>query len=218
MNKVNKTMFGAGLDTNTVMDNDNDDELADENDITDDKGFHFNITQATLEQLTKVGLAKEIVQQGDGSEYELGNGGSLSEDKIFSMLGKGISDEELRSAGIVGESNIPKLWETQTVPVDDVAPGSDGGIIESEIVEQEISTADEDCSFVTVNEVDDEKKVDSQIMEETDADDPISSLTVARLKEILREQGLKVSGNKQELRDRLKSHVNALLFKEELDT
>lgn len=211
-------MFGAGLDTNTVMDNDNDDELADENDITDDKGFHFNITQATLEQLTKVGLAKEIVQQGDGSEYELGNGGSLSEDKIFSMLGKGISDEELRSAGIVGESNIPKLWETQTVPVDDVAPGSDGGIIESEIVEQEISTADEDCSFVTVNEVDDEKKVDSQIMEETDADDPISSLTVARLKEILREQGLKVSGNKQELRDRLKSHVNALLFKEELDT
>ena len=212
MNKVNKTMFGAGLDTNTVMDNDNDDELADENDITDDKGFHFNITQATLEQLTKVGLAKEIVQQGDGSEYELGNGGSLSEDKIFSMLGKGISDEELRSAGIVGESNIPKLWETQTVPVDDVAPGSDGGIIESEIVEQEISTA------ITVNEVDDEKKVDSQIMEETDADDPISSLTVARLKEILREQGLKVSGNKQELRDRLKSHVNALLFKEELDT
>lgn len=211
-------MFGAGLDTNTAMDNDNDDELADENDITDDKGFHFNITQATLEQLTKVGLAKEIVQQGDGSEYELGNGGSLSEDKIFSMLGKGISDEELRSAGIVGESNIPKLWETQTVPVDDVAPGSDGGIIESEIVEQEISTADEDCSFVTVNEVDDEKKVDSQIMEETDADDPISSLTVARLKEILREQGLKVSGNKQELRDRLKSHVNALLFKEELDT
>ena len=218
MNKVNKTMFGAGLDTNTVMDNDNDDELADENDITDDKGFHFNITQATLEQLTKVGLAKEIVQQGDGSEYELGNGGSLSEDKIFSMLGKGISDEELRSAGIVGESNIPKLWETQTVPVDDVAPGSDGGIIESEIVEQEISTADEDCSFVTVNEVDDEKKVDSQIMEETDADDPISSLRVNKLKEILREQGLKVSGNKQELRDRLKSHVNALLFKEELDT
>ena len=213
-------MFGAGLDTNTAMDNDNDDELADENDITDDKGFHFNITQATLEQLTKVGLAKEIVQQGDGSEYELGNGGSLSEDKIFSMLGKGISDEELRSAGIVGESNIPKLWETQTVPVDDVAPGSDGGIIESEIVEQEISTADEDCSFVAVNEVnvvDDEKKVDSQI-EETDADDPISSLTVARLKEILREQGLKVSGNKQELRDRLKSHVNALLLKEELDT
>jgi len=216
MNKVNKTMFGAGLDTNTAMDNDNDDELADENDITDDKGFHFNITQATLEQLTKVGLAKEIVQQGDGSEYELGNGGSLSEDKIFSMLGKGISDEELRSAGIVGESNIPKLWETQTVPVDDdVAPGSEGGIIESEIVEQEISTA------ITVNEVnvvDDEKKVDSQIKEETDAADPISGLTVARLKEILREQGLKVSGNKQELRDRLKSHVNALLFKEELDT
>ena len=208
-------MFGAGLDTNTVMDNDNDDELADENDITDDKGFHFNITQATLEQLTKVGLAKEIVQQGDGSEYELGNGGSLSEDKIFSMLGKGISDEELRSAGIVGESNIPKLWETQTVPVDDVAPGSNGGIIESEIVEQEISNA------ITVNEVnvvDNEKKVDSQIKEETDAADPISGLTVARLKEILREQGLKVSGNKQELRDRLKSHVNALLFKEELDT
>merc|ERR1712071_201712 len=37
--------------------------------------------------------------------------------------------------------------------------------------------------------------------------DPIDMLTVVRLKDILREQKLKVSGTKQELRDRLRDHV-----------
>jgi hypothetical protein len=43
------------------------------------------------------------------------------------------------------------------------------------------------------------------------AKDPIDTLTVERLKEILREQGLPVSGNKQELQTRLRKRVNALL-------
>ena len=45
--------------------------------------------------------------------------------------------------------------------------------------------------------------------------DPIDLLTVKRLKEILREQNLKVSGNKQDLRDRLRAHVNSKLANEE---
>ena len=40
--------------------------------------------------------------------------------------------------------------------------------------------------------------------------DPIDMLTVKRLKDILRDQKLKVSGNKQELRDRLRAHVKTL--------
>ena len=47
-----------------------------------------------------------------------------------------------------------------------------------------------------------------------EAVDPIDLLTVKRLKEILREQNLKVSGNKQELRDRLRAHVNSKLADE----
>jgi hypothetical protein len=41
--------------------------------------------------------------------------------------------------------------------------------------------------------------------------DPIDSLTVARLKEILREQNLRVSGTKQELQDRLRNHVQSVI-------
>ena len=41
--------------------------------------------------------------------------------------------------------------------------------------------------------------------------DPIGSLTVSRLKQILREQGLKVTGNKEELQQRLRDHVQSQL-------
>merc|ERR1712183_412227 len=44
--------------------------------------------------------------------------------------------------------------------------------------------------------------------------DPIDTLTVARLKEILRAQKLKVSGTKKELQDRLKLHVQSMLDSE----
>lgn len=42
---------------------------------------------------------------------------------------------------------------------------------------------------------------------------PIDRLTVARLKEILREQNLKVSGTKQELQERLRNHVQSVIDK-----
>jgi hypothetical protein len=37
--------------------------------------------------------------------------------------------------------------------------------------------------------------------------DPIDNLTVAKLKDVLRKEGLKVSGTKDELKERLKTHV-----------
>lgn len=43
------------------------------------------------------------------------------------------------------------------------------------------------------------------------ARDPIELLTVEKLKEILRSQGLKVSGSKKELQERLRSQVNSLM-------
>ena len=48
-----------------------------------------------------------------------------------------------------------------------------------------------------------------------DVQDPIGTLTVARLKDILRAQGLKVGGNKKELQERLRNHVQNMLHQKE---
>jgi hypothetical protein len=45
----------------------------------------------------------------------------------------------------------------------------------------------------------------------SDGSDPIDKLTVQRLKEILKSQGLKTTGNKRELQERLRVRVNELL-------
>ena len=62
----------------------------------------------------------------------------------------------------------------------------------------------------------DETKTNSDTQNETvDVDvDPIDALTVAKLKDILRAEQLKVSGNKQELRDRLQAHTQLLIDNE----
>lgn len=253
MSKVDKTMFGSGLGkeaSNAVggLDNmagDGNDTEGSEEDGKN-KGFHFNITQASLEQLTKAGLAKEVIQQGDGTEYELGSDGNLNEDSLFSMLGKGVSDDELREAGLVGESNIPTMWEQQTLPVEE-APGYQktydagnslgaDGIIESEIVESEITPKEEafvdagsgtggeggdnaeiagsDAESKVASDTNNEEAMDEETSSKEKPTDPIDMLTVVKLKEILRAQGLKVSGTKQVLRDRLRGHVNTLLQEE----
>lgn len=253
-------MFGAGLgdEAASSVDGLDNNDSEDGSNNKNDKGFHFNITQATLDQLTKTGLAKEVIQQGDGMEYELGTDGTMDEEKTFSMLGKDVSDDELREAGIVGGSGggggsgsvgIPTMWDEQTVPVEE-APGyqktfdagnslaESYGIMLDDIVEREISSSDDendgvvDVSGPTTSANDEEMETNKDIMtsakiiqgsnEDTTesedgkpAKDPIDMLTVARLKEILRAQGLKVSGTKQVLRDRLRNHVNSLLQEED---
>jgi len=66
----------------------------------------------------------------------------------------------------------------------------------------------EDSSAKTAND-------SSETFESSDntAAGPIDRLTVARLKEILREQNLKVSGTKQELQERLRNHVQSVIDK-----
>jgi hypothetical protein len=102
MSKVNRTMFGAGLDEEGAAGAGEEGSTAHDN-----AGSHFNITQATLEQLTRVGLAKEVVRQGDGTEYEMGTDGRLNDERTFSMLGKDVSDDELREAGFTSTPTQP---------------------------------------------------------------------------------------------------------------
>lgn len=243
MSKVDKTMFGAGLSGETTNNPlDAEEGQGNTNDKKEKKGLHFDIEQATLDQLTRSGLAKEIVQQGDGTEY------SLDDETEFSMLGKDVLAEELREAGIVtgrsrrppvGSTTVPDVWQESSVPVEEV-PGyqktydvaDDGGIIVGDIVETELVAEDDDSGNDSIDDdesveltegelksasVGDEQKGEKEevVAANSDETDPIDKLTVAKLKEILKAQGLKQSGTKQILRDRLRNHVDTLLQQEE---
>ena len=239
MSKVDKTMFGAGLsgENNPLEGQDGQDATSSGRATDKKKGLHFDIEQATLDQLTRSGLAKEIVQQGDGTEY------SLDDETEFSMLGKDVLAEELREAGIVSGSrpvgiNVPDVWQESSVPVEEV-PGyqktydaADGGIIVGDIVETQLVAEDDSSNDSDDDDnadlpegklksasLDGEKKGEEEEEEEEEANsnevDPIDKLTVAKLKEILKAQGLKQSGTKQILRNRLRNHVDTLLQQEE---
>lgn len=231
MSKVDKTMFGAGLSGgNNPLDGSEDGEDNQGNETSNRKknnnGFHFDIEQATLDQLTRSGLAKEIVQQADGSEY------NLDDETEFSMLGKDILAEELREAGIVSSSrpvgsSVPDIWQQASVPVEEVDGFEVGtyedGIIEQDIVEREgkedepISVNSNDNGNAVTESTPETASLDEDKKEEkqdTNEGDPIDSLTVVKLKEVLKAQGLKTSGTKQVLRDRLRKHVETLLREE----
>jgi molecular chaperone DnaK (HSP70) len=74
-------------------------------------------------------------------------------------------------------------------------------------------TTEEGVSSEEKSKERDQKKKALQKQREQEAADPIGTLTVARLKEILRSRGLKVSGNKKELQDRLRAQVQSMLKK-----
>ncbi|KAL3785254.1 hypothetical protein HJC23_002709 [Cyclotella cryptica] len=215
MSKVDKTMFGAGLREK--------DATASSDAAPASNGFQLNVTQSTLDQLVKSGLAKEIVRQGDGTEYELGTFSDGLERKVFSMLGNDVSIDELRDAGVVSRERLPDMWQKGSVPVEEV-PGfresdepwrkAGDGIIEDEIVEENAVQS----GAKAITDSGDESDLSSSATSEGDDDhseraskDPIDQLTVTKLKDILRKEGLKVSGNKSELKERLREHVQLLL-------
>ena len=168
MSMVNKTMFTSGL----------------------------NITQSTLHELEKKGLAKEVTQQSDGSEYSVDDDG---ESVPFSPYGTGISREEIQAASKTDHPPIPFLdtdspWKIQqpaALNIDDMLKDI---------------TPPENEKAKTLTAVEDVQS-DGRVAR----NDPIGALTVNRLKQILREQGLKVTGNKEDLQQRLRNHVQSQL-------
>jgi hypothetical protein len=195
MSKVDKTMFGAGLRDTGATPVDAEGRKR--------PGTNLNITQATLDQLVKYGLAKEVVRQGDGTEYEMDAFSSDLERKQFSMLGKDVSVDELREAGAVG------------TPVDEHSTPLNAHIDEQDSAASD-SVATEEAAIGDDNSADGQE---STANEDDDVDpnakDPIDKLTVKKLKEVLRNAGLKVSGNKSELKQRLRDHVQVLLEESE---
>jgi hypothetical protein len=163
----------------------------------------MNVTQSSLDELAKAGLIKEITRQADGKEFELHDSG---EPIAFSQLGDGIDQDELDRAvptnGKGGRPKIPFLdtnspWH-KTVPVQfDEAT--------NKTYVQQIR------KFTRASFAQDSASKGILDRSLKGAVDPIDLLTVKRLKEILKSRGLKLTGTKKELQNRLRIQVNALL-------
>jgi len=170
----------------------------------------LNITRNTMNELSKSGYVQEVTQQSDGTVYITNEDGEVIP---FSTFGNSI-DNEVREM-TKNDEKIPFLdtnspWHN-AVPVQDI---NEDGSIETGNVD--ISAAEQRLGV--------RGKKDSKQADEANAaptkrrereSDPIDALTVKRLKEILRTQGLKVTGSKKELQDRLREHVGTMLTEDE---
>ena len=193
MSMVDKTMFSSGL----------------------------NLTQASLDQMSKAGLLQEteVTQQADGKEFIVNDGEPIA----YSPYGAAVHPDEMSStssststvSSSTSSTSIPFVdtsspWH-QTVPVQNVT--SDVATTSGSVKQMQRNltraafAADAAAAAADTPQNASTKKAFAS----NNAKDPIDTLTVARLKEILKSQGLPVSGNKEELKQRLRQQVNALL-------
>lgn len=157
----------------------------------------MNVTQDALEDLQTGGFVKEVTrQQDDGREF--GQRGDGSVGPFRSPYGDMVDTDDLTFDKKKGRVKIPFIDDdNELVPQSTPQPSSQSPIQHEPVKEEQIIAK-------VVNNDDDNTAITNDILE-----DPIDKLTVVRLKDILREQKLKVSGTKQELRDRLRAHVEA---------
>lgn len=189
MSMVDKTMFTSGL----------------------------NLTKSSLDSLSNAGLVKEVTKQSDGSEWTTNSDG---EKVPFSSMGDGVSTQEVEQAAATTTQSPPKIpfldtdspWH-KAVPVDKKNEEEGTFTINNDNLNSTTtSEIDVDADAEKAKKKRSMKKEQLSKARQNAASDPIETLTVARLKEILRSQGLKVSGNKKELQERLRSEVQTMLL------
>eukprot|EP00536_Pseudo-nitzschia_multiseries_P014483 jgi/Psemu1/320665/estExt_fgenesh1_pm.C_7110004 len=184
MNLVDKSMFTSGL----------------------------NLTQSTFDTMKDAGLMTEVTEQTDGSEWITDKDG---EQVPFSSMGKGVSKDEVQSAKKKSSSKptaIPFL-DTSS-PWHKAVPAEKAKDVKEQLMEAPPTTSSStSTSTSTSDDSADEEEKTPKTKEgiPKDAKDPIDTLTVAKLKEVLRARGLKVSGNKKELQERLRAEVRSML-------
>jgi hypothetical protein len=182
----------------------------------------LNVTKSSLDSLQRAGLMKEITQQEDGSEWITNDDG---ERVPFSSFGKFVSNDESRSAATIGTTRDDKKSPMKTIPFLDtdspwhravpVKQSATGSTEDASATTKAQSTASSPSSKRKSDLADKKVKLQNQALK--DAIDPISTLTVARLREILKERGLKVSGNKKELQERLRAEVQSMMMSNQND-
>ena len=153
----------------------------------------LNLTQKSLEQLEDAGYLRQVTRQADGTEYIVDEEGQAQE--LAPLGDPTIGRDELSEA----TPKIPFL-DTDS-PWNQAVKVQHDPLTNQTYVQQTRNLTRaafaEDAAKTT--------------LPKATANDPIDLLTVARLKEILKSQGLPTSGNKAELQERLRAQVNSLL-------
>lgn len=157
-------------------------------------GSNLNMTKNTLDELNRAGYLdkQEVTRQADGTEY--------------------ITDEDGEPIPYSGLMGTPK--EQPKIPFidDDIDDAKEDENVSAETASTANQTIYQQTrNFTRAAFAQDSSKPSPDNPFKSQGGDPIDDLTVKRLKEILKSQGLKVSGNKKELQDRLRAQVNSLL-------
>ena len=149
-----------------------------------------NMTKGTMDNLKKGGYVKEITKQGNDEYYEGADGNAQP---FVSPFGNMIDESQRVKIPFIDDDYNNNNLEDKSSLND--------------------TTKNKSNSTTPLSSIKDKKTIsyEEKNNDEENNVDPLDLLTVARLKEILREQKLKVSGTKQELRDRLRAHVDSLL-------
>ena len=145
-------------------------------------------------------------EQRDGSEWITDD---ESGDRVpFSTMGKGITQEEIQAIQESDEESVVNKDST-TIPFLDTDSPWHTAVPEDLKKEEDKATSKKEAEK-------NRKKKELKAKREKEAADPIDTLTVARLREILKSRGLKVSGNKKELQARLRAEVQSMLQNDNL--
>jgi len=166
-------------------------------------GNNLNMTQQTLNGLHDAGyldIEQQVTRQADGTEYITDEDGNPVP---VSPLGEKTNN-----------NNPQQQPPVQAVPFLDT--DSPWHKVNETVAQQTRNFTRAAFAKDSAQNVE-TKKNPFQKKQQLGATDPIDLLTVAKLKEILKTQGLKVSGSKQELQERLRSQVNSLLQGKEQD-
>lgn len=168
----------------------------------------LNLTQRALDQLSSQGYLTEVTQQKDGSEYRTNP--ETGEPEPFSFS----NDDARIPTGDPKRVNIPFIdtnspWH-QAVPVSVDLQTNKTTIADEHKLKESLNQNARLCSESedTGSDNDDDGK---ELPVPNKPSDPIELLTVKKLRDVLRKQGLKVSGSKKELQERIRDHVNSLL-------
>ena len=197
MSMVDKTMFSSGL----------------------------NLTQASLDQMTKAGLLQheEVTQQADGREFTVQDDGTP---QAYTPYGPAVHPDEMEKTTTTPTRKAQQTTSAQGIPFLDTnspwhqsvpVPTNKNNNVTTTMVQQmqrnltRAAFAADAALGTPASSSNNDTADDDDTAKTATAKDPIDTLTKKRLQEILKSQGLPISGNKQELQQRLRQRVNALL-------
>jgi SAP domain/CS domain len=170
----------------------------------------LNISKSTLNSLHQAGYlsTQEITQQADGTEYIVNEDGEperINNTPDMPTATRTTSETKERSTIPFVDTESP--WHKVSATNNNetvLTSSSDEKIVQLKRNFTRAAFAEDSVKMVATS-------AETNPFVKKKTSDPIDALTVSRLKEILKAEGLKTGGTKSELQDRLRNKVNALL-------